>query len=316
VSTPVEVSVVIPTRNRWSLLSTRALRAALLQEGVEHEVVVVDDGSTDGTRERLEELADPRIRVVSNDRPGRVARARNAGLHEARGEWVAFLDDDDSWSPHKLRTQLEAVRGAEADFAYAEVVTVDDAGRPLYVTAVPRADALRRDVVAHCAIPAGPSNVLMRTELARTLGGFDDRFVNLEDWDLWIRLAWAGRGVDVPEVLVAYLEHADGKSLTPPAEAFEELAELERKHRELTTEHDVDVDRVAFAHYVAWLQLRRRRHGAAARVYLRSALRNRRPSDLVPAARFAARALLPLRRPPRLRVDAGLTAPPWLELYR
>jgi glycosyltransferase involved in cell wall biosynthesis len=313
----MEVTVVIPTRNRWSLLSRHALRAALLQEGVDNEVIVVDDGSTDETRDRLLELNESRLRVIRHDRPGRVARARNAGLREARGEWVAFLDDDDSWAPHKLRAQLEAVRATGADFAYAEVVTVDDAGTALYVSSVPPETELRRDVIARCAIPAGPSNVLVRTSLARRLGGFDDRFVNLEDWDLWIRLAWAGEGIAVPEILVAYLEHRDGKSLTPPREAFEELEYLEQKHRTLRAEQGIDVDRVAFAHYVAWLQLRRRRHGSAARVYLRSALRNRNPHDLIPAARFAARALLPVHRP--LRRSAAVPdveVPRWLELYR
>jgi glycosyltransferase involved in cell wall biosynthesis len=312
-----EVSVVIPTRNRWRLLSGRALPSALGQEDVELEVIVVDDGSTDGTPDRLRGLKDPRLRVIRNDRPGRVARARNAGLDAARGEWSAFLDDDDLWAPTKLRAQLDAVTATGADFAYSAVVTVDEAGAPMYVTPAPPAETLPREVVARSAIPAGPSNVLVRTTLARDVGGFDDRFVNLEDWDLWIRLAWAGRGVAVPETLVAYLEHPEGKSLTPPSEAFAELAELERKHRALCLEHGAQIDRVGFAHYVAWLQLRRGRRAAAARVYLRSALANRRPHDVLTALRFAARSLVPLRRS-LLRpasVPAG-DVPAWLELYR
>ena len=311
-----EVTVVIPTRNRWELLSRRALRAALLQEGVEHEVIVVDDGSTDGTPERIRALGDPRVRVIRNERPGRVARARNAGLREARGDWIAFLDDDDSWAPEKLRSQLDAVRSSGADFAYAEVVTVDDDGEVLYTSSVPPAERLRYDTVAACAIPAGPSNVLARTTLVRRLEGFDEQFVNLEDWDLWIRLAWAGRAVAVPEPLVAYLQHRQGKSLTPPREAFAELDVLDRKHRALQDEHGVRIDRVAFAHYVAWLQLRRRRYASAAAVYFQSAIRNRRPRDLIPAGRFAVRSLLPVQTA-RATGTAGIVpAPSWLELYR
>jgi glycosyltransferase involved in cell wall biosynthesis len=313
----VEVTVVIPTRDRWSLLSRFALRAALLQEGVEHEVLVVDDGSTDGTPERLAELADPRVRMIRNSAPGRVARARNAGIREARGEWIAFLDDDDSWAPDKLRTQLDAIHSARADFAYAGVVTIDEDGQVLYTTPPPPADRVRYETVARSAIPAGPSNVLVRTALVRELEGFDDRFVNFEDWDLWIRLAWAGRAAAVPETLVAYLEHRAGKSLTPPREAFREFDALERKHAALRAEQRVAFDHVGVAHYVAWLQLRQRRHGSAARVYLRSAFRNRRPQDALVAARFAGRALVPVRRTLHARnPDESVPGPEWLGLYR
>lgn len=316
-SPAVEVSVVIPTRNRWQLLSQRALRAALLQQGVEHEVIVVDDGSTDETPERLRAVDDPRVRVLRHDAPGRVARARNTGITAARGEWIAFLDDDDSWSPHKLRLQLAAVRSVGADFAFADVVTVNGDGEVLYVSSSPRPEALCHDVLARPAIPAGPSNVLVRAELVRRLGGFDDRFVNLEDWDLWIRLAWAGKAAAVPEILVGYLEHRDGKSLTPPREAFAELDDLDRKHRALRDRHGVDIDRVAYWHYVAWLQLRQRRYLTAAGVYVRSAIRNRRPQDVVPAARFAARGLARVHKPGRRSgTREGVPTPAWLDLYR
>ncbi len=313
----IEVSVVIPTRNRWGLLSRRGLRAALLQQDVEHEVIVVDDGSEDETLKRLSELDDPRVRVIENDAPGRVARARNAGVREARGEWIAFLDDDDSWSPAKLRAQLDAARGSDADLAYTAVVTVDDAGVVLHSSPAPPAETLKHDVLARPTIPAGASNVIARTELVRELGGFDARFVNLEDWDLWIRLAWAGQATAVEESLVGCLEHRDSKSLSRPAEAFAELDVLDRKHRDLHRQAGVDLDRVAYSHYVAWLQLRQRRHVTAARIYAGSAIRNRRPRDAVPAARFAARALLPIRRHVRRpSTTSAAPGPDWLDLYR
>jgi glycosyltransferase involved in cell wall biosynthesis len=310
------VSIVIPTRDRWQLLSRRALPSALAQEGVDFEAVVVDDGSTDGTATRLRALDDARIRVVENSRPGRVARARNAGIQAARGAWCAFLDDDDAWRPDKLRIQLEALHASGADFAYGGVVGVDEHGVPLYVTPAPPAADLRREIRAQCVIPAGPSNVVARTSVLVDLGGFDDRFVNLEDWDLWIRLADVARGVAVPETLVAYLEHGEGKSLTRPSEAFAELDELERKHEALGVGGRLHVDRPAFAHYVAWLQLRRRRRVAAASVYVRSAITNRRARDLVPAAGFAMRGLVPVRRSLLGSDSTEIVKPAWLDLYR
>jgi glycosyltransferase involved in cell wall biosynthesis len=312
---PPRVTVAIPTRDRWSLLA-RALRTALAQEGVELEVVVVDDGSADPAPEALPGLADGRVRLVRHPEPRGVAAARNTGIAEARGEWIAFLDDDDVWSPRKLRRQLEAVRAADANFAYAGVVSIDGTGTVLRGYPLPAPESLRVELLSRCAIPAGSSNVLVQTELMCSLGGFDERFGTLADWDCWIRLAWAGRAAVAPEVLVAYLEHFDGMSLRYPRRAFEELRRLDSKYRALRAEHGVDIDRVAFAHDVAWLQLRRRRHGSAAGVYLRSALSNRRPQDLVPAVRFALRALLPVQRSLRGGEQPVLPVPDWLELSR
>jgi glycosyltransferase involved in cell wall biosynthesis len=315
--TSPDVSVLIPTRNRRELLLRRSLKAALLQEGVDYEVIVVDDGSTDDTQERLEELGETRVRVIRRDVSGGAAAARNTGIAAARGEWIAFLDDDDSWAPDKLRLQLDAVRSAGADFGYAGVVTVDDRGNALYTSPAPAPGRLAAETIAKSVIPAGPSNVLVRTELVRRLGGFDEQLRNMEDWDLWIRLTAAGTAVAVPEILVAYLEHRGGKALIGPSEAFAQLDYLERKHRKLRSQLGVDFDRVAFTHYVAWLQLRRHRHAAAARIYLLSSIRHGRPQDALLAARFGVRAVIPVRRGLRSRAEPDdVPEPSWLDLYR
>src|SRR5919109_858912 len=98
-----DVTVVIPTKDRWDLLSTAALPSALGQEDVDLEVVVVDDGSTDETPDHVVGLRDPRLRIVRHDRSLGVAQARNAGIRAANSDWIAFLDDDDVWAPRKLR---------------------------------------------------------------------------------------------------------------------------------------------------------------------------------------------------------------------
>ncbi len=183
---------------------------------------------------------------------------------------MAFLDDDDFWAPAKLRTQLGAVRASGADFAFAGVVTLDESGRVLHISMPPEPERLKFEIIPRCVIPAGSSNVLVRTELARALGGFDESFRNMEDWDFWIRLASAGKAASVAEVLVACVEHRGGKAVIRARDAFEPFDALVRKHRQLTADYGVDFDRVAFTHYVAWLQLRGRRHASAARVYLAS----------------------------------------------
>ena len=105
-----EVSVVIPTRDRSRLLGL-TLHSVLWQRGVVVVVVVVDDGSTDDTAQTVAGLADPRVRLVRHDTAQGVSAARNRGITEAHGRWVAFLDDDDLWAPDKLACQLQAARG-------------------------------------------------------------------------------------------------------------------------------------------------------------------------------------------------------------
>ncbi len=99
------VSVVVPTHNRARLLR-RTLRSILAQHMVDLEVVVIDDGSTDDTGDVA--ATDPRVLVIRNRESAGVSAARNRGIAAARGEWIAFCDDDDLWSPDKLNRQLTA----------------------------------------------------------------------------------------------------------------------------------------------------------------------------------------------------------------
>src|SRR4029453_10807567 len=100
------VSRVIPTRNRCKRL-LRTLQSALSQRAVDFEIVVVDDGSQDDTYETVTRLDEPRVRVVRHESPKGESGARNRGIVDARGDWIAFLDDDDFWAPDKLSCQLE-----------------------------------------------------------------------------------------------------------------------------------------------------------------------------------------------------------------
>src|SRR3954454_1126760 len=128
VHTIPEVSVVIPTRNRWDLLSRSGLPAALMQKDVDVEVIVVDDGSTDETGARLATLEseDSRVTVIRHDARQGVASARNRGIAEAQAAWIAFLDDDDLWAPEKLRRQLDRAEETRAGFVYGAAIVLDN----------------------------------------------------------------------------------------------------------------------------------------------------------------------------------------------
>jgi glycosyltransferase involved in cell wall biosynthesis len=310
-----EVSVVVPTRNRWALLERSALASARRQEDTACEVIVVDDGSTDETPDRLAELRDDRVRVIRLEERRGVAVARNAGIEAARGEWVAFLDDDDVWSPRKLRVQIDAARAAGAILAYGRVVSIDEAGAVQYAFPLPEPAELPRRLLAGSVVPAGCSNVLAHTETVRRLGGFDERLFQLADWDLWIRLAWSGPAVACDETLVGYLEHSQNMLLTDDEDVTRELDYLASKHAALRKQHGVVLDRRSFSHWVAWGHLRRTRRLKAAKVFLRSGIRNRQPHDLWLAAAFAIRPLVPGAG--RAQPSAVTTsAPGWLQLYR
>jgi len=310
-----EVSVVIPTKDRWRLLSGTALPAALGQEDVELEVVVVDDGSTDETSGELAALSatDPRLRVLRHEVSRGVSAARNAGLQGARGEWVAFLDDDDLWSPRKLRAQLEAARAQDASFAYAGAVALDELGRVLYTYYFPEPAELATQLLRSAVIPAGASNVVVRTELVRDLGGFDERLFHLEDWDLWIRLAAVGRAAAVREVLVGVLFHPSNKHAIH--DQADEVAFLIRKHASYEPPRVLSVDRLGHARWVASQHSRAGLHGQAAWLYLRGAFEHRSLGN-VPRALDALLAKRPSALLERLanRVPASPTspAPAWL----
>jgi len=106
-----DVSVIISTWNRADALE-KAVRSALEQTLSPLEVLVCDDGSTDGSKERVDSIGDSRVRWIEGPRGGRPAIPRNRGIKESKGSWLAFLDDDDEWLPEKLETQLNLAKNS------------------------------------------------------------------------------------------------------------------------------------------------------------------------------------------------------------
>jgi glycosyltransferase involved in cell wall biosynthesis len=190
VSAP-RVSVVVPVHDGEEHVAD-ALASVLAQTVDDLELIVVDDGSTDGTAEVVAGFTDSRVVVVRQENRGLPA-ARNAGIGVARGEAIAFLDHDDVWLPGKLAAQLELLDRCEACCAQFE--EVDEELRTVLrwdelADRYPfeRVDA--RVLVERGNLVAGSgSAVLARTAAVREAGGFDERLVAAEDLDLWYRLA-------------------------------------------------------------------------------------------------------------------------------
>ncbi|MDQ4142413.1 MAG: glycosyltransferase [Actinomycetota bacterium] len=270
------VSVVIPTRNRRSLLG-RALRSVLAQQGIEQEVIVVDDGSTDGTADYVDSLADRRVALVRHEESLGVTAARNAGIAAASAHWVAFIDDDDVWAPAKLHAQLKALESTPAArWACTGAVLVDLDLRVLGPQPVPTQSDVGDLLLARNVIPGGASGVLAAADLLREVGGFDLGLSRLADWDLWIRLGLRSPCASAPQTLVAYVVHPGGMA----HDVDGSQAELERirdKYRLERSERGVDVDDAFWLWYFGQLHLRAGRRLAAARLHARLASSHRQP---------------------------------------
>jgi glycosyltransferase involved in cell wall biosynthesis len=302
------VSVVIPTRDR-SHIVVDTVRSTLGQRQVELEVIVVDDGSRDATAEALEALGDPRVTVLRNPSSRGVAGARNRGIERAAYPWIAFLDDDDWWSPDKLRVQLDRAHAEDADFVYtAGVAVAADDGRVLWTSPALTPEELRREIRSRNVVFAGSSNVVARTELLRRLGGFDESLHHIADWDLWIRLAEAGRAAACPEPLVAYVVHDTNMHRTAIASAGREGRLLRAKHEHSSLPGRFDP--IVFRGWIAEGHEHSGRPGRAAFTYAGTALRHRSRRDARRALGSALRAL-GLRHRHRAS-DSGGAPPDWL----
>jgi glycosyltransferase involved in cell wall biosynthesis len=201
------VSVVIPTYNRaWCL--REAVDSALTQEFADFELVVVDDGSTDDTRQVLKGYGD-RVTVLSLENRG-VSAARNAGIAAARGALIAFLDSDDLWLPGKLRRQVEffashpealICQTEELWFKHGRRVNPGKRHRK-------RGGMIFEPSLELCLV--SPSAVMVRRELFERVGCFDEELPACEDYDLWLRVGcrYPVHLIDTP-LIVKRGGHAD-----------------------------------------------------------------------------------------------------------
>jgi glycosyltransferase involved in cell wall biosynthesis len=184
---PAFVSVVIPTYN-YGHFVVEAVESVLAQTYRDLEIIVVDDGSTDDTRKRLEPFMD-RIRYIHQQNQG-LSTARNAGIHAAKGEWIAFLDSDDLWHPRKLEVQMPYL-AEHPDVALLATDSVTDlsGGWPeIAVDFDPPAERIRLEDIVICS-QFGVCSVVVRRECFEKSGLFDTELRSAEDRDMWIRIA-------------------------------------------------------------------------------------------------------------------------------
>jgi glycosyltransferase involved in cell wall biosynthesis len=202
------VSVIVLTFNRRQLLS-ETLDSIRCQTYPRIEVVVVDNMSTDGTPDYIGKLDDPRIVYLRNPNNGVLAVNRNLGIRRARGRYIAFCDDDDTWLPDKLEKQIELLESApEVAMCFTNAMAIQDsadAGRRLF-RRFPRHGLFKRLIWRNFICN---SSAVVRTSVFEEIGLPDESraFTPYDDYHLWLRISsrWPVRGLDEP--LVRYRVH-------------------------------------------------------------------------------------------------------------
>ncbi|MCU0223440.1 MAG: glycosyltransferase [Acidobacteria bacterium] len=245
------VSAVLSCFNHAQYVG-EAVESMLQQTLAPYEIIVVDDGSSDGSLQVLQAFGE-RIRLLTH--PGHANRgsadSMNLGAAAARGDLIAFLESDDYWYPDKLRQQVEFLRAhPEIDLVYTNGHAVDQAGTRLWDLFPPgfveqnRPEAL----LMNCYISAGMSTVVLRRQVFEAAGGFDTAVRYAKDHDLWLRLIERTRFAYIPEPLMAYRRHP-GQQSAHRAHWDDSFTVLERAMKRYPYPASIRRQRLAVLHY-------------------------------------------------------------------
>jgi glycosyltransferase involved in cell wall biosynthesis len=228
-----KVSIVCPTFNGATRGYLReAIESALDQTFKGYELIIVDDGSTDHTKEVCEPyLEDSRVHYIFQPNAG-PASARNTGISASTGEFICFLDDDDIWKAEKLQRQIEYIDAQLSNFSnwgmvFTWVELIDAQGKLIGYRGHQQTGLIYRDLFFGNIIDA-TSSVLVKREVLNQVGFFDEKNKQCEDWDMWLRIAKNYLIFPIQEYLVKHREHQDRLSSSSEEAFFYENAVLKK----------------------------------------------------------------------------------------
>ena len=182
----MNISVIIPTFNRKETLK-RAIQSLVMQSYTPYEIIVIDDGSDDGTKEWLKDNF-PNVKYIYQMNSG-VSSARNKGIKFARGDWIALLDSDDEWLPSKLKDQANEIElNPAAKFLHTNEIWIRNGVR---VNQMKKHKKYGGYIFEKCLdmCRISPSSVLIKKDIFDEIGMFDETLKVCEDYDLWLRFA-------------------------------------------------------------------------------------------------------------------------------
>lgn len=180
------ISVIIPTYNRWPVIR-RAVTSVLAQTVPADELIVIDDGSVDGTVQKLENEFGDTLKFIGQSNQG-VSAARNSGIASATGNWIALLDSDDEWLPEKLQQQRDLLEhNDDCVLCHTNEIWIRNGVR---VNPMNKHRKYGGDIFTQCLplCAISPSSVLIKKDLFSSVGMFDETLPACEDYDLWLRI--------------------------------------------------------------------------------------------------------------------------------
>lgn len=206
-----KVSVIVPTYNAMSYIA-ETVASILNQTFTDFELILIDDGSSDGTAQWITQVADPRVKAITQENKGK-AQTCNIGIRLAQGEYLAFLDHDDLWQPTKLEKQVNCLdQDPDAGLVTTWLTIIDGQSK---VTSDVMASSVEgqvwQQVIEKNSIHSA-SIPLIRRRCFETVGMFDETLFPSEDWDMWIRIAARYTFAVVKEPLTQWRQHANNTS--------------------------------------------------------------------------------------------------------
>ena len=202
------ISVIIPTYNR-SLLIIEAINSVIAQTYTNWELLIVDDGSTDGTVEAVRKIIDDRISIITLPHTGNISNVRNAGVKQSKGEWLAFLDSDDLWLPEKLALQMETLLQQKKRWVYGLYEYIDKNGKTIYNSYekfAPYAGHVVKEVLlAKTGITI--CSLVIEKKLFDEIGGFLPHLKTKEDYEFFLRLALKAEAAIIEKIILQIRDH-------------------------------------------------------------------------------------------------------------
>jgi len=244
---PPLISVIIPTYNHANFLG-KALESVIQQTYNNWEAIVVDNQSTDETNQIINKYSDPRIQYFKISNNGIIAKSRNLGINNSKGEWIAFLDSDDWWTKDKLEVCLENIDD-KVDFVYHQLEIVYDKSNS-YLKKKNIGRQLKKPILNNLLTSEidqgnaiGNSSVMLRKDMLSRIGGISEnkKMVASEDFNTWLRIAQITDKFNfIKKKLGYYLVHSESSQKRdlsiPHREAVIEFMELFNDKQKLNLE--------------------------------------------------------------------------------
>lgn len=246
-----KVTVVIPAYNSMAYLP-ETLDSVLKQTFTDFEVLIIDDGSTDHTAAWASEIKDPRVKLISQLNKG-VSAARNTGISHAQGEYIAFLDADDTWHPTKLERQVQRFEAEpEVGLVYTWTLWVDQQGNSIGSVSASHVEGFVWEKLLLGDVVGNGSSAAIRRSCFDKVGLFDTELSGTADCDMWARVSAHYPLAVVKEILVYYRQHPSGMSRDYEKMAQNSRLEIDKKFAHVPFEMLYLRPR-AYGHALLWL---------------------------------------------------------------